>query len=622
MGNEITIENSEQLNQFLFEIDELLKQGLTAVANKKYVELIIRVEGQEFNGDLQLKADIFSSFAYFLFGLHEYESFFKILYKAQQYGYSKDEIEKLLWEAFVEPNVNEFQTMYETNINYLISNNYINTTISMSFQELPFWLLPTGIENEYYLYDKKQKLIQEKVSLYKYQKLEVSLTQEEFSDYLLIENDSWSNILSITNQVRKQEKKTYIVLNNIGKFLSCMQGALLNKDIISNVLIFDDFNSMDDYFKNTDVYLPRNIINLVDQSKNAENYINVIHNYRINKEKRKRDNILLSICIPSFNRGNRAYENVIHLLQSRYDEEIEFIVSNNGTQNDTKRYYEKIEDIGDARLKYFSFEENKGFAINFAKVCELAGGKYILVLSDEDLVDIGALDKVMNILIHSKDSLAVIRTSSDRQSKPPVKIASAGKDALLTFMLTSNYVSGIIFNNKLLRKYKGIEYIYDNQDNSVCLFYPHMFLELLLSQYGSVQGTDLILIHEGRAEKTDIGTMEHVSTEVKIPYYSTIEGRKKQHKSFFDIFKSLEICEKDSKLLREMYIRLCTKTLYLSYLSIIIFYKKTKMNTSEMLREVYELCISKGFFEENDKLYQEYVTIIRSQYENYRKQIK
>ena len=620
MGNNI-IETKEQLDQILLGLDELLEKGLVDEVYKKYTELIKKIERDKNETDNIQKAKIYASFAYFLFSVYEYEFCFNMLRKAQDYGYSRDEIENIILAAFIEPNLNEFKIIYEANIEFLVSNKYISIEKIVDFKELPYWLLPTGIKNEYYIYDKKEKLIQEKIILYKSQDLDIPTPTDEFSDYLIIDNYNLDNILSISTQIEKRNKKTYIILNDIAKFFSCLQGKLLENDTIPNILIFESFNRFENYFINTNLFLPRNIINLVEKSENAQNSISIVHNYRIRKEKRKRDNILLSICIPSFNRGKRAYDNIIHLLQSYYDEEIEIILSNNGTQNETKEYYEKIRDIEDARLKYFAFEENKGFAINCCKICELATGKFILLVSDEDLVNFDSLGKILNLLNQSKNKLSIMRTSTTTQSKPTVKLANEGKDALLTFMLTSNYMSGIIFNNNLLKQHKGIEYVKENLENSVCANYPHMFWELLLCQYGNVQGTEILLIHEGKAEKTEIGEMKNEGNKIKFPYYATIDGRLEQHEGFSNIFKVLEICQEDLDLYRELYIKLCLKTLFLVTLSINAYYKKTDINTLDLLDRAYSFCSRKEFFYSNRSIYRSDLKVIYKYYESFKKQI-
>ncbi|WP_274362514.1 glycosyltransferase [Paenibacillus thermotolerans] len=630
-GDELQMRNgnkssNQHLDDVLLEIDELIKKDLIDVAYQKYVELSDTMENEQLETDPKTKADFYASFAYFLFGVSEYESFFQMLIKAQDFGYSRDEIHNVLWEAFIEPNLDEFKTIYEENIEYLTSNRHLSFDHLAPFQALPFWLLPTETANEYYMYDKEQKLINEKISLSEFRNSNPLPTFDALADYLLLEDWNLNRILSYLDSIKKTDKKTYIVISHLGKFLSCLQGTRLNGIVLSNVLLFENMHGLIEYFRGSSAYLPRNVINLTEKNENIHSIISDIHNYRIRKQNRKGDRILLSICIPSFNRGIRAFNNITRLLQSFYDEELEVILCNNGTQNETKQYYEKIGSMEDARLKYFAFDENQGFAINCSKACELASGQFILLLSDEDSINFDVLSKIMDILNKSKESLSIVRTTSSYQSKPPVKNASRGRDALLTFMLSSNYMSGIIINNKLLKQAKGIEYVRDNLDkNGVCFWYPHMYWELLLCQYGNVLGTDLILITEGKAEKTDVDKVEIGDGDMVIPYYATVEGRLEQHEGFSSIFKDLEISNENNDLLREMYIKLCFKTLYLVALSINVFYKKTNVNVLDVLHRAYVFCSDEQRYKTKvnslSKCYEHDVKIITQYYEHFKKQV-
>lgn len=625
MNDKKIAETNKKIEGYLRTIDESLSTESADDIYAKYIKLIHNIESKEYQPSQDVIANVYVSFAYFLFRVSEFEHFFRMLVQAQNYGFSGIELDSLLLDAFITPNINEFEKNYNANMDFLTSKGYLSAEMVIEFQKLPFWLLPTEVENEYYIYLKKEKLIKEKISLYKYNVRQSIPIVDDFSDYLLLEDWDCYNVLSYTNAIRKVDKKTYVFLNDLPKFLSCLQGGLLNNSIISNVVISNDLHGIFEHLRNTNAVLPRNTINLLGESYNPDILINENHNDRISKEKRNGDSALLSICIPSFNRGDRAFQNVTHLLQSFYDIEIEVVLSNNGTQNETKGHYEKIKDIDDARLKYFEFEENQGFAINLCKVCELATGKFILLVSDEDLVDFDVLGKVMNSLYKMKENLAIMRTSSTSQSKPKVKFAKPGKDALLTFMLTSNYMSGIILNNQLLKQSRGIEYIKENLDNSVCYYYPHMFLELLLCQLGHVQGTDLILIIEGEAEKTEVVEITIDKGKVNMPYYATIEGRLEQHEGFLNIFKTLAICKSDNELYRIMYLNLCIKTLLLVRLSIHVFYKKTNDDIYDLLDRAYSICAREEYYKNNinsDHLnFLSDLKVINQYYENIKAQL-
>ncbi|WP_334072140.1 MULTISPECIES: glycosyltransferase [Paenibacillus] len=616
---------AQQIEKDLHKIDRLLDSQLIDEAYTEYVNLLQKIEGKEYKDiNHQYKAKVYISFAYFLFSGSQFNSFFEMLLKAQEYGYSKDEIEEVILEAFVKPNIKEFRNLYEANIKFLQKNDYLDVEKIIDFEDLPFWLLPNGISNEYYLYNKSQKLIQDKITLFTYKPVQSLPTLDVFADYLLLEDWDWSNVLTYTNSAKKRNKKTYVIIKDIEKFLSCLQGSLLNNATISNALIFDNLDRFRHYMYNSDLFLPRNIINLSDSSSMPQNTLDEIHNNRIHKDNRKSNHVLLSVCIPSYNRGKRAYENVVHLLQSYYDEEIEVILSNNGTQNETKVYYDKIGEIDDARLKYFAFEENRGFSINCCKVCELASGKFILLLSDEDLINLDNLHFIMNKLYLSNNKISVMRTSTTSQYNLSNLVANPGRDALLNFMLSSNYMSGIILNNNLFKIYRGIEYIKKNLNNSVCYWYPHMFWELLLCQYGNVESTDLILVNEGKAEKSEVDSIK-INNEVVIPYYASIEGRLEQHEGFTHIFRDLEICTRESDLLREMYLHLCAKTLFLTTVSINVYYKKTGTDYRKLYEQAYELCSNENFYKANinndSDNYRSDLEILAHCYEHFKKSI-
>lgn len=617
-----------QLEESLTYINELIKDGLIEDACAEYVSLATIVQNEDNEIHRDVKANFYATFAYFLFTASLYEDSLNMFREAQQYGYSKDEIKRMIFESFIEPNLNEFKSIYEKNIQFLISNGYISRAIK--FDELSFWLIPTMVKDEYYIYDKNEECIKEKFDFTIEHNNEVSLSiTDEFADFLIVEEWNWNRILVYTNVVKKNNKKSYILISNMAKFLSCFQGSLVAQENMSDLVIFDGLNGMKEHFQGSSSYLPRNIINLVNINVEVQQIINEIHNYRIGKEGRKGDNILLSICIPSYNRGNRAYDNVIHNLQSYYDEEIEIVLSNNGTQNESKEYYDKISEIEDSRLKYFAFEENKGFAINLCKACEIAQGKFILLLSDEDLVDFNVLHKVMNILNYSKETLTIMRIKSDKQCfVPSIKLAEPGRDALLTYMLTSNYMSCIIFNNNLLKQHKGIEYIKENLDNSTCSYYPHMYWELLLCQYGKVKGEDLILINEGKAEVSQLAQKEiGINNKQTMPAYASLEERLKQHKGFFSIFKDLEICKKDFQIFREMYIALSGKTILLIIISINNYYKNADVDPLKILDKTYQVLVNyldEAYSDKKDIYKDAYVQDlqqIRGFYNYYRNQI-
>lgn len=601
MKNLESFELAKQLEQKLIDIQELINKERVDDAYNEYSSLTAEIEENISIIDTSLAATIYSSFANFLFRVSEYGYFYTMLIKAQEYGYSSEEIESFLWAAFIEPNIPEFEKNYSANLQFLQSNNKLHFQNIPSFQELPFWLLPTGTENEFYLFNKQSKQIEERVVLFRYEGLQKLPTIDALADYIVLANWNWSNILTCTQAIKSVHKKSYLVVNEVGKFLACLQGTLLNRLIISDVVIVNELNQLDSYVSDPSVVLPRNIVDLTRNQAVADNYIQQWHDLRLRRENRNGGHVLLSICIPSFNRGQRAYETVLALMNSYYDEEIEVVVSNNGTQNETQEFYAKIEALEDSRIKYFAFEENQGFAINSCKVCELATGKFIMLLSDEDMIDLDSLHLVMKQLRDSSDTLAILKPSVSSQPKLNDVIKEAGADALEAFMLTSNYMSGLTLNNQLLKRHHGIDYIKSNLNNSVCSYYPHMYWELLLAQYGAVRSTSITLIQAGAAEKTSFSQTKIKDSKVEIPRYATLEGRLEQHQGFAQILQGMQISKDNFNFHRTMYLKLCVKTLLLINLANNVYYSKTDVDTAELLHKAYEFVSDQGF-------YQRYIT--------------
>ncbi|GGH64343.1 hypothetical protein GCM10008014_42630 [Paenibacillus silvae] len=596
MKNNESFDPGKTLEQKLMEIQETIHTKHADDIFHEYNSLVAEVEKNIVLIDISLAAMIYSSFANFLFNVSEYEYFFTTLIKAQEYGYPSEEVESFLYAAFIEPNIPEFERNYEENIRFLQIHNNLHVDSIPLFQDLPYWMLPTGTESEFYLYNRMNKRIEERIVLFKYESLQKLPTIDALADYLVMVNWNWSNTLTCTQAIKINNKKSYIVVNEIDKFLSCLQGRLLDAGLISDTVITDNISKLDVYFSDSSIRLPRNIIDLTRNQELVEKYINGWHKFRLSEENRNGSHILLSICIPSHNRGNRAYENILALMQSYYDEEIEFVLSNNGTENDTKNFYARINELQDSRIKYFEFEENQGFAINCCKVCEMASGKFILLLSDEDMIDLDSLHLIMQQLDESSDSLAILKPSISNQIPLGDIIKTAGANALEQFMLTSNYMSGFTMNNALLRQYEGIEYIKNNLDNQACYYYPHMYWEMLLAQYGTVVSKSIVLIQAGSEEKTSFSQRRIGNNSVKIRHYSTIEGRLEQHEGFAKIIKELEISKDNSNFHRMMYIQLCSKTLFLTSLAINACYSNTDVNTDDISMQVFHFIADINFY--------------------------
>lgn len=115
----------------------------------------------------------------------------------------------------------------------------------------------------------------------------------------------------------------------------------------------------------------------------------------------------LSICIPTYNRRKFLERNINALLPQLTDD-IEVIISNNCSTDDTEEYCKTL----DSRIAYHKQPENIGPDGNFLWLLENANGKYILILSDDDYFEDGAVARLINYLEGKELGLGIINSRS------------------------------------------------------------------------------------------------------------------------------------------------------------------------------------------------------------------
>ncbi len=111
---------------------------------------------------------------------------------------------------------------------------------------------------------------------------------------------------------------------------------------------------------------------------------------------------LLSICIPTFNRGRFLAELLECLLpqlapQSAYAASVELLVSDNHSTDNTPSLVEQFQRRG-LPVRYVRNQANLGADANFLRCLSLAQGVYVWVLGDDDLVMPGAVAALLSLL--------------------------------------------------------------------------------------------------------------------------------------------------------------------------------------------------------------------------------
>lgn len=560
------------LDKILDETNQLKYENDQEKACIKYYNLILELEKIQFKEINKLYYEC----AMLLFNNSYYEDSVLFLSKAYYANYKKREIKEFIFENFIEPNRSEFCETLKKNMRKYSSiypGSYIK---AISYEELPLEFIPIT-KNRYFIFDLELDNFNEIIDF-----SEEALTntikhedEDEFSDMLLIDDFNLENVKRY--MMSSSDKKIYYYSLNPIKTLCFLKLPNIIEEYLKNIIIFNSFDMLKKYFRNNlDVYIPNILFDLSDKKlmdiqKSVNEILKEEHDYRLSEEGRCRTNILLSICIPTWNRGNLALNNVKTLLQLPYDSEIEFVISDNGSTKYMDEYAE-IKKIADSRVKYFRFDENMGAIINFENVITIANGKFALLLSDEDKINLESLGHYMSLLKRNHKIGLIRSATSNVYTNLENGYFSAGYDALKNIFLRNNYISGMIYNRKLFNEYDVKQFVSDNSDNAACIFYPHMCWDSIMALHGDVILDKNVLVLEGKSvlqEQIVIGIREddsfikeNISKELgNRPVYLTYENRISQHYGFIELINYLNI--NSIEVIITLYIMLCYKTNFL-----------------------------------------------------------
>ncbi len=158
--------------------------------------------------------------------------------------------------------------------------------------------------------------------------------------------------------------------------------------------------------------------------------------------------IILSIITSTYNRRGLLKKNIERMLECPL-ENIEFIIGDNASQDDT---YEYLEGISDSRVSIYKNNENMGFE-NFWLLSSYAKGKYFMFINDRDYIEVADIIKLCNTLSKLKN---VDFVSNEKRAYKTGYYR--WKDALEIYF-QSRHPGTIVYNNEFCKKHINSEVI-------------------------------------------------------------------------------------------------------------------------------------------------------------------
>lgn len=151
-------------------------------------------------------------------------------------------------------------------------------------------------------------------------------------------------------------------------------------------------------------------------------------------DKEMKDIPLLSISIPTWNRAKFlaiSLESFLNQMKGINPEDVELFVSDNCSDDSTAEVVKGYIDKG-LPINYSKNEENIGASRNFLRCMQRASGKYILLLGDDDVLNLGT------------DSIPQVCFFYEKETG---KMTSAPLEKIATFM-SDELQAECVFNNE------------------------------------------------------------------------------------------------------------------------------------------------------------------------------
>jgi glycosyltransferase involved in cell wall biosynthesis len=135
-----------------------------------------------------------------------------------------------------------------------------------------------------------------------------------------------------------------------------------------------------------------------------------------------------SICIPNYN-YERYLGKTIRSVLDQQGVELEILVSDNAS---TDKSLEVVRGINDPRIKIHVNNVNVGFSGNLDRAARMATGQYVIMLSSDDLIAPGTLEKYARLMgTIARDQPAVVSSTWDVISSSDEIIGRHGPDSSL-----------------------------------------------------------------------------------------------------------------------------------------------------------------------------------------------
>lgn len=172
----------------------------------------------------------------------------------------------------------------------------------------------------------------------------------------------------------------------------------------------------------------------------------------------------LSIAIPTYNRVENLHKALDRLFGLVDNRNVEIIVSDNASTDGTEIFMKEYQNEHKG-ISYFRNDQNLGYAGNFISCFNHANGKYVWLLSDDDILTDIAIDSVFDC-IRKEPVIIKLKSRSkdikDEEIKKEKIYEYTDKEQYYKHIgIMSTFISCMVFNNKIIKDIKKEKYMDD-----------------------------------------------------------------------------------------------------------------------------------------------------------------
>ena len=212
-------------------------------------------------------------------------------------------------------------------------------------------------------------------------------------------------------------------------------------------------------------------------------------------------NAIGTICFTTYNRGNLLLPTLKKILPE-IDCRWPVLISNNAS-NQEHHAYNEIEEIASSHdnVYYKRHARNSLFEGNFISLFNLVPTQFMMLLSDEDYPCIESLNNLAPFLSKNRDIGAIRPAIGTLPNVRALQACNFKKQifekgqGIARFGLTGNYVSGAIYNVKLLNNLKVPQRLRKNLHAHQA--YPHLYVNILAAANSRTMFHDTVTCLEG-----------------------------------------------------------------------------------------------------------------------------